>query len=499
MSGRSDLDDGVKLTQAGMAFGTPIYMAPEQALGNPMDGRADLYAAAVIGYEMLCGQPPFYSEDKLEVMSMHTAKPVPLMRNRLIKGGKPVPSSLEKLILRGLTKKPGDRYATAEIFLAAVDSALHTPDGGQTDVSIERPTGRDTGSQPLVDDRGELNIGINDAIEEALSLSPVTKPLKRPSSDELDSTGRIATTVGVPPPAAPVVAPTEARGRAQRVGAGGVGIGLPFTGPSGEPIFGLTPQQRLEQAKPNRKKWFIYGGVLAAAIASVVAIAIVTAPDDTRLDPNTPAGQASESLKKGDYAGAINILEAKKETIAGDPDAQLVLGHAYSAKNEPPQALSAYRRALALDPARESDKTLRANLRAMAGSKDPDVVQNAFDIWVGHTKDKDGTTLLYKALESQDIERRHAALRVMDLYKIGDALPRIQAYTRDLQEEPTCERRAEAVAKLRAIGDVRAVPALERAIRVRGKTGTMRGKLLNSCLIEDATQAIGYLRGLQKQ
>ena len=77
-------DDGVKLTQAGMAFGTPIYMAPEQALGNPMDGRADIYAAAVIGYEMLCGQPPFYSEDKLEVMSMHTAKPVPPMRNRLI-------------------------------------------------------------------------------------------------------------------------------------------------------------------------------------------------------------------------------------------------------------------------------------------------------------------------------------------------------------------------------------------------------------------------------
>jgi serine/threonine-protein kinase len=139
-------DDGVRLTQAGMAFGTPIYMAPEQALGNPMDGRADLYAAAVIGYEMLCGQPPFYSEDKLEVMSMHTAKPVPLMRNRLIKGGKPVPSSIEKLILRGLTKKPGDRYPTAEVFLAAVESALHTPDGGQTDVSIERPSGRDTGS-----------------------------------------------------------------------------------------------------------------------------------------------------------------------------------------------------------------------------------------------------------------------------------------------------------------------------------------------------------------
>src|SRR5690606_21936979 len=102
----------VRLTPAGTALGTPLYLAPAQAPGTPTDGRADLYAAAVIGYEMLCGQPPFYSEDKLEVMSMHTAKPVPPMRNRLIRGGKAVPSSIEKLILRGLTKKPGDRYPT---------------------------------------------------------------------------------------------------------------------------------------------------------------------------------------------------------------------------------------------------------------------------------------------------------------------------------------------------------------------------------------------------
>src|SRR5690606_1650663 len=134
-----------------------------------MDGRADLYAAAVIGYEMLCGQPPFYSEDKLEVMSMHTAKPVPPMRNRLVKRGKPVPSSIEKLILRGLTKKPGDRYASAEVFLAAVESALSTPDGGQTAVEFERP--RDTGSQPLVGEGGEVALednsySINNAIEE---------------------------------------------------------------------------------------------------------------------------------------------------------------------------------------------------------------------------------------------------------------------------------------------------------------------------------------------
>ncbi|HEU4612682.1 MAG TPA: hypothetical protein VFS15_11420, partial [Kofleriaceae bacterium] len=260
----------------------------------------------------------------------------------------------------------------------------------------------------------------------------------------------------------------------------------------------LTPEQRLAQAKPSRKKWFLYGGILAAAIAIGVVIAVITAPGGKRLDPNTPAGQATEALERGDYAGAIRILEAKKEAIAGDPDAQLVLGHAYAAKNEPPLAIAAYRRALSLAPALQSDKDLRANLRAMAGSKDPDVVQNAFDVWVGHTKDKAGQDLLFKALTSPDIERRHAALRVMDAHKLGDALNRIQAYTLDLQEEETCERRAEAVAKLRAIGDPRAIPALERAVRLRGKSGAMRGKLLNGCLIEDATQAIGYLRGLQK-
>src|SRR3569623_2245464 len=163
-------DDGVRLTQAGMAFGTPIYMAPEQARGNPMDGRADLYAAATVAYEMLCGQPPFYSDDKLEVMSMHTAKPVPPMRSALIKGGRPVPRTIEKLIVRGLTKKPGDRYATAEVFLAAVENALHTPEGGQTDLEFERVS--DTGSQPLVGLDGEIGLDINEAIEEAIAVAP---------------------------------------------------------------------------------------------------------------------------------------------------------------------------------------------------------------------------------------------------------------------------------------------------------------------------------------
>ena len=108
------------------------------------------------------------------------------MRSRLIKNGKPVPSSIERLIAKGLTKKPSDRYANADVFLAAVENALRTPDGGVTDVSFERPPSEDildraptriqtapvfdqrparkplprstTGSQPLITSEGQVKI-----------------------------------------------------------------------------------------------------------------------------------------------------------------------------------------------------------------------------------------------------------------------------------------------------------------------------------------------------
>src|SRR6185503_6502883 len=338
------LDDGVKLTQAGMAFGTPIYMAPEQALGNPMDGRADLYAAAVIAYEMLCGQPPFYSDDKLEVMSMHTARPVPPMRQRLVRGARPVPTSIERLVLRGLTKKPGDRYGSAEEFLAEVEYALRTPDGGVTDVVFGRGGGN-TGSMPLVSADGEVQIAetsgfsqdatetIADAISEALStpMPPVRALAAREAEAGADG--------GV-----------LARSREATTAKGGVGLGLPYTGPQGQLVFGLTPEQRLSGSSTGfgaakdsgvanaleperaptmmsriRKRWWLYAVIGVCAIAIGVGGAMITARGERdgveQLDPATPAGGANEALERGDPARALQILEANKEQIANDAKA----------------------------------------------------------------------------------------------------------------------------------------------------------------------------------
>ncbi len=508
-------DDGVRLTQAGMAFGTPIYMAPEQALGNPLDGRADIYAASVMAYEMLCGQPPFYSDDKLEVMSMHTAKPVPPMRSRMIKGGRPVPSSLEKLVLRGLTKKPGDRYGNAEIYIAAVEDALHTSDGGQTDVNFERAPS-DDGAEPLIDDDGELRLhttdefteedpsgSIGDAISEVLAfaptrgtggtptraVAPAPRRITTPGRGmDVDGPGRIPTKLGVDPP---VVAPGEPRGRP-----GGVGIGIPYTGPQGEPIFGLTPAQRLAQVP--KRRWPLYAGIVAAAVAAGIVIAIVTAPrggeDEPKLDPATPAGAASTALEHGEPARAIQILDAQKAAIANDPQAQLVLGHAHAAQNDSAEALGAYKKALQLDPTLETNRILRANLRVMATDKTPDVLMNAFDVWVGLTKDPDAKPALLKAAVSQDLARRHAARPVIDRYNLAGEADLVTSYTYDLEQEETCEKRAEAVGHLRALNNPKAVPALERAVYKRGA----HNKPINGCLIQDAKAAVGYLKGLKK-
>ena len=531
---KGELDDGVRLTQAGMAFGTPIYMAPEQALGNPMDGRADLYAAAVIAYEMLCGRPPFYSEDKLEVMSMHAGKPVPPMRTRLIKGARPVPSSIEKLIARGLTKKPTDRYQTAEAFLDSVEEALHTADGGKTQVNFERPEFTSTGARPLLTDDLDLrmqdtnpavpvrSLQIADDIDEVLSATPTrpAKPIVGPApapspipatpnrpgersgalaKPALETPGersspRVSTKIGVEPP---VVAAGEARGR---VG-GGVGIGLPYTGPSGEPIFGLTPEQRLAQVP--KRRWKLYAVIGAIAVLATVAgilIAVLTVPSDSnKLDPNSPAGQASEALAQGDADRAIQIIESQKTVTDGDPDAQLMLGHAHAARRDIDDALAAYRRAIALDPDKATDKKLNSNLRTMAADKDPAVVEKAFDLWVGDTPDPDAKTALKNAAVSPDIARRHGAYRIVEKYKLGDMVDWVTAYSLDLDSDEPCEQKRDAVNALHARGDPKAIGALERAVAKKIPRGPLRGKPLNQCLIDDANATIGYLRGLKKK
>jgi hypothetical protein len=109
------------LTQAGVIFGTPEYLSPEQALGDVVDARADIYAAGVILYEMLAGRRPFESEDKVKIISMHLSHAPPRVRDT--NPGVDLPIPLEQAVLQALEKSREHRFATAAAFLQALDDA----------------------------------------------------------------------------------------------------------------------------------------------------------------------------------------------------------------------------------------------------------------------------------------------------------------------------------------------------------------------------------------
>ena len=98
------------LTNTGMSLGTLLYMAPEQAAGDPnIDGRADIYAFGIAAYEMLAGTAPFANLDPRQMLTARlTLPPPPLSAHR-----KDVPVGLEKLIARCLAIDPADRPQSA--------------------------------------------------------------------------------------------------------------------------------------------------------------------------------------------------------------------------------------------------------------------------------------------------------------------------------------------------------------------------------------------------
>jgi len=108
-----------QLTAPGAKFGTPNYMAPEQASGLPIDGRTDIYSAGAVLYEMVTGRPPFGSDDPLAVM-YRIVNEQPLLPSALNPG---VPRALDAVVLRSLEKDPRHRYQTGGEMAAALAAA----------------------------------------------------------------------------------------------------------------------------------------------------------------------------------------------------------------------------------------------------------------------------------------------------------------------------------------------------------------------------------------
>lgn len=140
------LDQSVQISMTGSILGTPAYMSPEQAAGNPVDARSDLYALGVVLYELTTGRVPFRGDSPTAVLMQHLQAPPPAPRSF----NPNLPPAVERVILRALAKEPAERFASAGALAQAFRTALHgnaaaviSPEDAtvmeQTAASTERP------------------------------------------------------------------------------------------------------------------------------------------------------------------------------------------------------------------------------------------------------------------------------------------------------------------------------------------------------------------------
>ena len=111
------------MTETGSIMGTAQYISPEQAQGRPVDARSDLYSVGVVLYELLTGRVPFDAETPVTVALMQVNEPpIPPMEIK-----PDIPPALDAIVMRALEKDPARRFADADEFIAALESARQAP------------------------------------------------------------------------------------------------------------------------------------------------------------------------------------------------------------------------------------------------------------------------------------------------------------------------------------------------------------------------------------
>jgi serine/threonine-protein kinase len=332
------------ITKAGMVFGTPEYMSPEQALGQTVDGRSDLYALGVILYEMLCGSRPFSSQSQLGILGQQLSKPPPPIAERA--PGIVVPPAVEQLAMKLLQREASARCQTAAEVVEACNGLL-APIPGQ----------------------GIYRFTLSDGSPPGSAVSSTTTPV---SAREVLGPGPLPVIVPVvapPPDAARDAGETRARGvdlQAQ----------LDDRLASLRAKLPLGLKQRVEHV-PTRVLFGV-AGVLSLVMLLLlgVIVSLFTGPkrepeiqqvassaaaaSSPAVAPAVPdaAEHAPESELARARSGGTGELESLLEKFPRDPKIAVELARLYLGQKNYTGAVGAVGRALSIDAAQQNDPQL---------------------------------------------------------------------------------------------------------------------------------------------
>ncbi|MGD0526277.1 MAG: serine/threonine-protein kinase [Polyangiaceae bacterium] len=324
---------GQALTQLGMVYGTPEYMAPEQALGQVVDLRADLYALGAMAFEMITGHRPFDHESKVTLLGMHVTAPIPRMSERAPDAN--IPPEIEAVITRLLSKESGSRHKDAKELIEELDAVATTlaergrisdPFPAKSAVGSRRASMADTGPRSAM----TTNPTVSAQHQGMASLvgASVGNGLKAWSP----WTGRkIAAVAGAAVGAVALVV-----------------VGVVFAGSMHE-----SPAASSPSTTPS-------GGPTPSASSPP--------PPPAQPDPTADAvvSAAQGKIEKGDFATATDELLAVEKTDPQRADVHMLLERAYTGVRNPQGAMHEVGLWLAVDPGAVTDIHLQEDVRNAA-------------------------------------------------------------------------------------------------------------------------------------
>jgi len=436
-------DSGAPLTQVGLVYGTPEYMAPEQALGQPVDPRADLYAVGVILYEMLAGRLPFIAEDKVQLLGMHIGiEPEPISSTCPEAA---VPAALDSFVLSMLSKKRDDRPADATAALEAMAAACEgvvVESGGASNrdgpISVRLPAaGRPTGPQT-----SRLSATF---VRAATQLLPV---VAAGISTAETRAGRIATGLRV------AYRKDPRRGRIVLGTAAGA-VFLIFL------IWAVTGGDDSISTSP--------GGATSSPGALPPAVAQEVERDLEEYKETPEVKAALSKLSSGQAEAAIQELEALRTREPGNARIAYLLGTIYADQERHPLAIERYSKALELDTRLRADATLRADALAALSSRPAS--EDAIRLLATHIGDAAQDELVAMAVEGPSKTGRANARKALTRMGSMQRLPPWAQKVLALSEANRCDEKRAIIVELGAIGDRRALPTLERLPRRGGSRG----------------------------